>query len=195
MAANNCAAQDAVRKVTKNYFRSDPFTGEFSAFLKHIINDPSIKGKELFQRSDTGLFYLHGFYSTHNPFFFKPKKIEVVLAEVEINYSDSAAFTDTILLYQLVAYADSLNEVKKEFEKIHRQIKGGFSKTNYQEQNSKPVATAGWHNYFLSTYALAPVTIMWGKSKETGEAVLNITVRLKANYNRASLPAPLLPGL
>ncbi len=191
--------QDAVRKVTKNYFRSDPFTIEFSSFLKHLINDPTITEKEFYQRSDTGLFYLHGYYSTHKPFFFKPKKIEVVLAEVEMQYSDSLPYKDTIMIYQLVAYSENTQEgikdVKREFDKIHKLINKGFSSSKYQEQKAGDDISAAWINYFVATHALAPVTLMWGKTKGIDEAVLNITIRMKTSYNRAVLAAPLLPGL
>lgn len=190
-------SQDAVRKVTKNYFRSDPFAGEFSSFLKHLINDPTIKEKEFFPRSDTGLFYLHGYYSTHNPFFFKPKKVEVVLAEVQMKYSDSLP-ADTIMIYQLVAYsetsAEGIKDVKKEFEKMHRSIHKGFSNTNYHEQKSGEDVTAAWYNYFVMTHAVAPVTLLWGQTQGIEEAVLNITIRMKTSYNQATFPAPLLPG-
>ena len=195
----NLPAQDAVRKVTKTYFRSDPFTSEFSGFLKHLINDPTIRDKEIFQRSDTGMFYVHGYYSTHNPFFFKPKKMEVVLAETVLSYSDSLDFKDTVLLYQLVAYGEpslqGIKDVKKEFEKINKQINKGFSSNNYQEKKSGDVVTAAWYNYFIVTHGVAPVTIMWGMTNTKDEAVINITIRLKSSYNQAVLAAPLLPGL
>ena len=189
--------QDGVRKVTRNYFRSDPFASEFGSFVKHIINDPTIKDKELYQRSDTGWFYLHGYYSTHNPFFFKPKKVEVVLAESEIRYSDTSSFKDTILLYQIVAYAepnsDGLKDVKKEFEKIHKQINKNFASNNYQEQKSGGEVKAAWYNYFVPTHAVAPVTLIWGKTDKKDETVINITIRMKSSFNQAVMVAPLLP--
>ncbi|HEX7845345.1 MAG TPA: hypothetical protein VF476_06040 [Chitinophagaceae bacterium] len=192
-------SQDAVKKVSKNYFRSDPFAMEFSSFLKHLINDPTLKDKELYQRSDTGLFYLHGFYSSHNPFFFKPKKVEVVLAEVEMQYADTLPDKDTIMLYQLVAYsepdADGIKEVKREFEKLHKSLNKGFSSTKYQEQKSGGEVVGAWYNYFVPTHAVAPVSIMWGKTKVPGEVALNITIRMKPSYNQATLAAPWIPTL
>jgi hypothetical protein len=197
--STNLVAQDGVHKVSKNYFRSDPFNSDFASFVKHILNDPTIKDKEFYQRSDTGWFYLHGFYSTHNPFFFKPTQVEVVLAETELKLGDTLNFKDTILLYQIVAYAEPTasgwKDAKREFEKIHKQIHKGFSSNNYQEQKTGGEVTAAWYNYFIPTHGVAPVTLMWGKTGKKDETVINITIRMKPSYNHAVLVAPLIQSI
>jgi hypothetical protein len=129
-------SQEPVQKITKNYFRSDPFASEFSSFLKHLLNDPTIKNKEVFQRTDTSLFFMHGVYTTYNPFFFKPKQVEITLTEIEIKYVDSLPDKDTIMVYQLIAISEDniegLKDVKREFEKLHNKFNKSFSKNSYQ---------------------------------------------------------------
>jgi hypothetical protein len=191
-------SQDAVLKITKNYFRSDPFAAEFSSFLKHLLNDPTIKQKEVYQRTDTSLFFMHGVYTTHNPFFFKPRQVEITLTEIEIKYVDSLPDKDTIMVYQLVAISEDniegLKDIKREFEKLHNKFNKSFSKNSYQEQKAGNEVTAGWYNYFLATHAVAPISLLWGKTKGSNEAALNITIRMKSSYNRAVLAAPWIAG-
>lgn len=177
-----------------SYFRSDPFEGEFSSFLKHLTNDPGIEHKELQRRTDTSLFYFFGVYKNYNPFFFKPKRVEILLQEMPMQYSDSIAVFDTVMVYQLMAYNDasdkSMQEIRKEFDKIHRQYNRKFSKSNSVDLKDGDIINGGVHNYFEMFYGLAPVSIAWKKLAETNETVLNLTIRMKSSYNQAVLAAP-----
>lgn len=184
-------AQEGFYQLTKNYFRSNPFIGEFSSFLKHLINDPAIQNKKTQQRTDSTLFYFYGAYNNYNPFFFKPKRVEILLEEASVKYTDTVP-NDTIFVYQLVAYADASkgkHEIKKEFEKIHRQYNKKFNASNYQDLKTGDDITGGLHNYFVPFAGLAPVSTAWWLLRETDEYVLNITLRIKSSENRAILPA------
>src|SRR5688500_1257044 len=133
-------------QFTKSYFRSDPFIGEFSSFLKHLLNDPAIINKRTLHRTDSSLFSFSGVFNNYNPFFYKPKRIEIVLKESAVQYADSIP-PDTILVYQLIAYADNSTkaeqEVKKEFVKIHRQFHKKFYNSNYQDLKTGEEITGG----------------------------------------------------
>jgi hypothetical protein len=183
-------SQEGLYQFSKSYFRSDPLVGSFSGFLKHLMNDPAMKNKQIQQRTDSTLFYFFGVYTNYNPFFFKPKRVEILLEETSIKYVDSLP-ADTILVYQLLAYTDGSRgqqEVKKEFEKIHRQYNKRFDNSNYRTMETGEKITGGLHNYFVSFAGLAPVSTIWGVLKETKEYVLNITLRIKSKENRAVLP-------
>lgn len=188
------SAQEGLFQFSKSYFRSNPFIGEFSGFLKHLINDPAIMNKEIRQRTDSSLFYFSGVYNNYNPFFFKPARIEIILGEASVQYADSIP-ADTILIYQLLAYADSSNKgeqnVKKEFGKIHRQFNKKFYNSNYQDLKTGSTTTGGVHNYFVAFTGLAPVSVAWGKLKESNESVLNLILRIKKSGNQTVLAAPL----
>ena len=187
---NASFSQEGLYQFSKSYFRSDPLVGSFSGFLKHLMNDPAIKNKQIQQRTDSTLFYFFGVYTSYNPFFFKAKRVEILLEETPIKYVDSLP-ADTILVYQLLAYTDGSRgqqEVKKEFEKIHRQYNKRFADSNYRNLETGEKITGGLHNYFVSFAGLAPVSTIWGLLKETNEYVLNITLRIKSKENRTVLP-------
>lgn len=184
-------AQEGLFQFSKIYFRSNPFAGNFSGFLHHLLNDPSLLEKETQKRTDTSLFYFSGLYKNYNPFFFKPVKVQILLQEAAVNYGDSLT-TDTIFIYQLVAYADGTEkgeqEVKREFEKIHRVFNKKFYNSNYEDLKNGE-SSGGIHNYFVAHSTLAPATTIWTKLND--EFVLNITLRFKTSENRAVLAASL----
>ena len=115
--------------------------------------------KNTWKRTDTSLFYFSGIFNNYNPFFFKPKRIEIVLQEVPVQYADSIP-ADTILIYQLLAYTDGNTkgeeEVKKEFEKIHRKFNKKFYNSNFQDLKVGKEIKGGVHNYFLVLQMLHP---------------------------------------
>ncbi len=192
-------SQDAVKKLTRQYFRSDPFATEFSSFLKHLMNDPSLKEKEIYQKTDTSLFFVYGAYDRHSPFFFKPERVEILLAETAVEYADSAKTKDTVFIYKLTAYgaktAEGLKDVKKEFERIHKNISRQFYRSNHHDEKNGEEVISAWLNYFVPTHALSPVTLLWENDPAAQGPVVTIVVRLKIFENRAVLPASYLFGM
>jgi len=190
-------SQSPVYKIAHSYFRSNPFETEFSSFLKHLLNDPSISNKILEKKTDTSLFFFQGLYTNHNPFFFKPVKVEVALGETVIKL-DSLK-TDTIYTYQLLAYNNDtkkeIEEIKKEFEKIHRRYKSSFSKVSYAENGPESKMQAATYNFFDDLHRISPFSITWLGPSVDKEICLVITIRMKTRYNKAILPAPLYPIL
>lgn len=188
------ARAEQLIKFSKNYFRSDPFAGEFSSFLKHLINDPAIIEKNIQKRTDTTLYSFYGTYTSYNPFFFKPKRVEILLEETPVEYIDSLQTRDTIFAYQLMAYADDDNagneETLKEFEKINRQT-GRKLENNYRELKNGNEITARIYNYFMPGHLLSPLSIAWGRLPGQHELVLNITLRFKMSANVSVLPGAL----
>src|SRR4026207_2119633 len=82
-------SQQTIIDVTKAYYRSTPFDKEFSKFLSHLLNDPTLSNRTLQKRTDTSFFYFKGEYAQHNPFSFKAIRTEVILAETELQLADS----------------------------------------------------------------------------------------------------------
>ena len=183
-------SQSTASKITQNYFRSDPFRMEFSAFLKHLMNDPGITDKLIEKRSDTTLFYFQGLFNNHKPFFFKPDRVQVILAEVPVAIDTSR--TDTVFAYQLLAYnkatKEGVQEVKKEFERIHKRFKNGFAKSSLIE-NSRNLANATY-NYFDALHVVAPFALTWTMTADSTEVCLILTVRMSVDDNKATLPIP-----
>ena len=98
---------------------------------------------------------------------------------------------DTILVYHLLAYTDGTDkgglDVKREFDKIHRQFNKKFYNSNFQDLKRDTTIQGGVHNYFIGSSNVSPVSIAWGKVKD--EFVLNLILRIKAKQNLAILPA------
>ena len=184
-----------LRSFTKNYFRSDPLYGSFSGFLTHLINDPDIDNKIIRKKTDTSFYHFSGVYKKNNPFGFIPKQIKILLEETSIDYDDSLHTTDTIFVYQMIAYVNddnkSVREIKKEFDKIHRQYNRRFYETKYLDQKKEDEITMAAYHFFVITNWIAPLTVAWGKLESSHEVVLNITLRIKMSANKAVLPAPI----
>lgn len=186
-------SQSSAFKITKEYFRSDPFQNEFSSFLKHLLNDPSLTNKVLEKRTDTSLFYFQGTYSSHNPFFFKPERVEVVLTESVVE--QDSLIIDTIYIYQLFAYnkdtKEGAQELKKEFEKIHRRYKNSFFKTSFSENPDGNKLKDASYNFFDPFNAVAPFSVSWLAPDKNKEICLVLTIRMQTKNNKAVLPIPL----
>jgi hypothetical protein len=185
-------SQEIVFKITREYFRSDPFRGEFSSFINHLFNDPSLTDKITEKRTDSSLFYFQGTYINYNPFFFKPKRVEVILTEIEVDLDSLGK--DTIYTYQLLAYTDNskegTEEVKKEFDKIFKHYKNGFTRNAYDESPPESKYKGVTCNFFDRQHAVSPFALSRYDATESKEACLMLTIRLDTYDNRAMLPIP-----
>ncbi|PZR25311.1 MAG: hypothetical protein DI535_18360 [Citrobacter freundii] len=186
---------EGLQAFTHTYFRSDPFLGQFSAFINHLMKDEAIEGKQIKLKTDTSFFSFRGIFPKYNPFSFKPAKLEIALIETPIQYSDSLPVGDTLLIYQLTAYADAtpegLKAVEREFEKIHRKFAKRFFDSNYNQLQEEGQTVGGLHNYFVPMHGVAPVSVAWGVLGNSKQPALNITIRMKTEANYAQLPVPL----
>jgi hypothetical protein len=185
-------SQESVFKITRQYFKSDPFRGDFSSFIKHLFNDPSLTDKVIEKRTDSTLFYFQGTYTNYNPFFFKPKKVQVILTEMEVNLDSLGK--DTIYTYQLLAYNDATKEgteeIKKEFEKIYKHCKGGFPRSEYSEESPVSGFKGVMYNFFDNLHAVSPFAISRYDVAESKQACLILTIRMDTYNNQAMLPMP-----
>lgn len=181
-----------VPKITKEYFRSDPFKSDFSSFVAHLVNDPSITDKVIEKRTDSTLFYFEGAYSHHNPFFFKPTKVRVALTELVIA-TDSLP-RDTIYTYQLFAYdtdtKEGIAELKKEFDKIYKRFNKSFSSSQLVENLAGTNIKGATYNFFHALHAVAPFALSWIGPDANKEMCLVLTIRMDILNNRAILPVP-----
>jgi hypothetical protein len=185
-------SQSPVYKITQQYFRSDPFQSEFSSFLNHLLNDPTLINKITEKKTDSSLFFFQGTYTNHSPFFFKAKKTDVILMEMPVEL-DSLR-TDTIVTYQLIAFNDDTKEgtqeIKKEFEKIYRRYKGAFNKNSYTENPPGSKSPGATYNFYDPFHAVAPFAVTWYGPSDKKEMSLILTVRMSVKRNIAILPVP-----
>lgn len=180
-------------EVAKTYFRSNPFDIHFSTFLSHLTHDPTLLNKKLDKRTDTSLFFFQGDYNGHNPYNFKADRVEIRLAEREVNLKDSPLTIDTLLFYQLAGYsygAAGTEAVKKEFSRFERKYgKNFYSEDSELKKGNDSIGIA--RNYFLfgSTFlsAFSPLSVSWAKLDDY-QNVFTITFRIKLAQNMATLP-------
>jgi hypothetical protein len=187
-----CLAQDVLMQVAKFYFRSNPFDKEFSQFLSHIMNDPTLINSTISKRTDTTFFYLRGDYTHHNPFFFKAKRTSVIVGEKELVLNDSLELLDTIITYQVAGYTDGGKEgeqdVKEEFERFDKKYLKKFIKNDFIELKVGSNVNGAIRNYFVRYSFLAPLSVAWQKIVASNENVFVITLRFKVSSNVATLP-------
>ena len=187
-------SQEVVFKITKSYFRSDPFRTEFSTFMKHLLDDPYITGKVIEKRTDSSLFYFGGTYTNNvfNPFFFKPKRMEVALAEVPVKLDST--LTDTIFVYELFAFADDnkdgREEIAKEFDKIAKRYKNNFTNNDYKENPPGVKFPGAVYNFFDRYHAVSPFALALYGPTEKKEMCMVLTIRMAMYANLAMLAAP-----
>jgi len=186
------SAQQAIYDIAKNYYRSNPFENEFSKFLNHLMNDPTLADKIIYKKTDSTLFFLKGVYASHSPFFFKADKTEIILAEYEEADKDSSQFIHTVFVYQLISHAASgeegIKNVKEEFEKLCRHYKKRFDENNYRELKAGEKQAGEIRNYSSNYPGFFPLTIAWATSKEHDDNIFALTIRFMVFENRAYLP-------
>lgn len=186
-------AQKIIADIAKKYYRSNPFENEFSKFLNHLINDPTLENKKINKKTDSTLFFMEGIYTSHDPFFFKPIRTKIILAEREdVEAEDTLQYIQTTFFYQLVAYASpgeaGLKDVKDEFEKIGRHYKKKFEGDNYKELKVKNTQTGEVRDYSLKYPGFFPFTVAWATSDNQKDNLIAITIRFRVFDNMAYVP-------
>lgn len=199
LCASFYAHAQEVERITKAYYRSNPFITPFSSFLEHLVNDPTLENKKTYKRTDSTLFFFEGDYRTHRPFGITgSNRTHVVLTETEEQALDSGkSVVRVVFIYQLVGYSSAgengMKEVKKIFERFSKKNDDRFANKTYKELNRDGKQVGEVRNFQLYPYLdFDHVTAAWANA-ENGENIFAITIRFVVSNNWAS--APYLPGL
>lgn len=187
-------AQELFRKISENYYRSAPFNREFSQFLNHLMNDPSLANKTIHKKTDSTLFFLEADYASHNPFFFKTSRTKIILAEKDEVLKDSIEFMQTVYEYQLIGYAppgeEGIRDVQQEFDKFCRKYRKGFDGDNYKEIKNEGIESGEIRDYSFTRLTFYPLTVAWATSRDHSQNIFALTIRFMVYNNRAFLPIP-----
>lgn len=188
-------AQGGLERLCGAYFRSNPYKFSYSQFVPHLINDPTLKNTQLIKRSGDSLFYFGGEYTTHKPFDFPQKRIEISLREAPVKVSDTLSLVDTIIVYTLTSTAenkpDIVKAVQKQAERIHRKYRKLFAETQYLTfQQAGLSDEGGIYNYYAPGYRLAPFAVTWEITPDKKEVQLSLIFRIKVYENEAGIPLP-----
>jgi hypothetical protein len=180
----------AAEKIAHDYFRVSPFNKDFSTFVSRLINDPSVADKKIHLKTDSTLFFMEAAYTKHQPFFFKPEKVKVIISERETE-ADSLHSPQPFFIYQLVGYApagkDGKTDVEKEYEKLVKKYTRSFDMNQPRELKDGETVTGEIRDFYFANVSFAPVTLAWSSNAENGN-VFAITIRFLVFDNRAFLP-------
>ena len=177
-------------RAARHYLRSNPYNIHFSAFLNHLMNDPTLSDKTIQKRTDTSLFFFRGIYNNHNPYGFKASRTEVRLTERRVAMEDSLSTVDTLLFYQLIGYgygAAGIESVKNEFSKFDRRYGNEFYSELGEMKKGDDIVGMIKNYYFLDLTLLSPLSISWEKLDDY-QSAFTITFRIKLMQNIATLP-------
>lgn len=180
--------------ITKNFFRTDPFTNSFSQFLNQLVNDPAITEKKITRRSDSTLFYFEGYYKKCSPFFIPVSQCRIILSEKEDRTTDSTRTPFYYYEYQLIGYAadpgNGKKDVQEEFEKLKKRFRKELTEIDSRELMNNNNLAGVIKNYTYKSMQFIPLTLAWATAKNNSENIIALTVRFLNINNAAYLPIP-----
>jgi hypothetical protein len=181
-----------IKEVAAYYYRSNPFNKDFGSFIKQLTSDPSLYDKQVSKITDTSLYFFEGWYKSHSPFFFKSEKTKIVFAERQLT-GDSINTGMSYFIYQLVSYATSNEEgrkdVESEYKKFTKKYKKGFQETATTLINNSK-STGELSSFKMQGLAFSPLTAAWLTDENTKENMLIISILFIIVDNYAYLPIP-----
>jgi len=188
-SGNPLSAQDEFHAVVKEYFRVNPFSGQFSAFINAVKTDPGLAVKESTDKTDTSLFSIQGAYRSFNPFTIRANKVEMFLGEKQRILRGRVPLLDTIVLYQITGFFDStaqtVKALKREYKRINRKIKRDLPvQSEAPLTGIESIQAGAITNHANHTSQTAPISVAWF-IKEDGELALLVALRMKYAGNRA----------
>ncbi|MGJ7030408.1 hypothetical protein [Niabella hirudinis] len=193
--ANRAAAQEDFYTVVKDYFRVNPFAGQFSAFINAVKTDPGLIITRSADKTDTSLFTIEGEYRSFNPFSIRANKVEMALGEKQRVYGARRQVADTIILYQITGFFDStaqtVKALKKEYKRINNKIKRGLAvQSEVPLTGINGIREGAITNHARHERLSAPISVVWF-IREDGKLGLLVALRMKYANNRA-IPSGLL---
>lgn len=196
LGVNISNGQSNLAYVASKYCRSNPYIGNFSTFLNHLVNDPTIKNKEEVKKTDSTLYSFTGFYTKHQPFAFKSAQVQVSLWEESMLLSDTLSLRDTVINYLLSAYLPNTaaNEkiIKREVAHIYNRNKRFFAQSSTLDlKNKQNEISGGGYNLFLLMHGIAPMSIAWQINEKKDEIGLHLLFRISNDTNVSETPLPL----
>jgi hypothetical protein len=178
--------------ISKDYFRSDPFSTSFSSFITELSNDKALKQTKTIRRSDSALFYFEGIYSSFSPFFIPVSQCKIILAEKEDRTDDSTATPYFYYEYQLIGYAKEINkgykDVKEEFDRLNKKFSKFLSPEIANELKRNGLISGMIKHFSYKSMLFKPVTLAWAVSANQQENIIAITLRFLNINNKAFLP-------
>ena len=188
LSASLSQAQSDFARTVKEYYRVNPFQGNFSSFIKALTTDPSLMKKEIYRQTDTTGYFVKGQYDVFNPYSINANKVDMLFYENV--YKSKSRVLFTFYTYQLTTYFPDTElarrAVIKDYKKLVRKIRKDFYDTQKQSlkgyNNIEDGEITAFNN---STSPLEPVVVSWQTLAKTKQLGLTIILRLEQVNNYA----------
>lgn len=185
--ASTVFSQENFERVVKDYYRVDPFAGNFSGFIETLSSDTALHNKQNYKQTDSTGYFLRGEYDIFNPFSINAGKVEIFFYENQISVTDK--YPLSFYTYQLTAYfADNeynRKAIKKDFKKLGRKMKIDFTEVENQSLKGYQGIEDGEINSYSSEYSLMPPAIISWQTLKSKQIALSILIRIVQKNNRA----------
>lgn len=188
LSASLTQAQSNFARTVKEYYRVNPFQGNFSSFVEALTTDPSLMKKEIYRQTDTTGYFVKGQYDVFNPYSINANKVDMLFYENV--YKSKSRILFTFYTYQLTTYFPDTElarrAVVKDYTKLVRKIRKDFYDTQRQSLKGYNNIEDGEITAFNDSGSpLEPVVVSWQTLAKTKQLGLTIILRLEQVNNYA----------
>lgn len=181
-------AQSNFARTIKEYYRVNPFQGNFSSFVEALTTDPSLLKKEIYRQTDTTGYFVKGEYDVFNPYSINANKVDMLFYENV--YKSKSRVLFNFYTYQLTAYFPDTELARRAVAKDYKKLVKRIRKDMY---NTQKQSLKGYNNiedgeitsFNDSGSPLEPVIVSWQTLEKTKQLGLTIIVRLEQVKNYA----------
>lgn len=188
LSASFLKAQSNFTHTVKEYYRVNPFQGNFSSFVQALTTDSSLLKKEIYRQTDTTGYFVKGEYNIFNPYSINANKVDMLFYENV--YKSQSRVLFTFYTYQLTAYFPDTElgrqAVVKDYKKLVKKIRKDLYDTQRQSLKGYNNIEDGEITTFNDSGSpLEPVIVSWQTLAKTKQLGLTIILRLEQVNNHA----------
>lgn len=181
-------AQSNLTRTIKEYYRVNPFQGNFSSFIEALSTDPALLKKEIYKQTDTTGYFARGEYKVFNPYGINANKVDMLFYENVYKVKSRVLFT--FYTYQLTTYFPDTELARRAVVKDYKKLVKKIRKDLYDTQKQ---SLKGYNNiedgeitsFDDSGSPLEPVIVSWQTLAKTKQLGLTIILRLEQVNNYA----------
>ncbi|MGN7784929.1 hypothetical protein ACTJIJ_10390 [Niabella sp. 22666] len=188
LSASFIQAQNSFARTVKEYYRVNPFRGNFSSFVEALTTDPALLKKEIHHQTDTTGYFVRGQYDVFNPYSINANKVDMLFYENA--YKSKSRVFFTFYTYQLTAYFPDTElarrAIVKDYKKLVKKIRKDFYDTQRQSLKGYNNIEDGEITAFNDSGSpLEPAVVSWQTLAKTKQLGLTIILRLEQVNNYA----------
>ncbi|WP_114792063.1 hypothetical protein U0035_09430 [Niabella yanshanensis] len=181
-------AQSNFTRTVKEYYRVNPFQGNFSSFVEALTTDPSLLKKEIYRQTDTTGYFVKGEYDVFNPYSINANKVDMLFYENVYKSKNRVLFS--FYTYQLTTYFPDTELARRAVAKDYKKLVKKIRKDMYDTQRQSLKGYNNIEDGEITTFndsgsTLEPVVVSWQTLAKTKQLGLTIILRLEQDNNYA----------